>query len=237
MRTRIPAMLAIVSIFGAAASLRGQAASDHKVPPPSIRTTGQATIKAKPDRAILDIGVVTQAATAEAAGAGNANQLAAVMGRLRGLGSALEMRTINYSLSPNYRYPKDSGQPTIAGYTASNTLQVTASDLSLVAKAIDLATQSGANKIERLQFTLKDESAVRSQALRQAAAQARSSADAIAAALGLKIVRVLRAEEGTPAVPRPQPMFAMAAERAAPTPVEPGNIEVQAIVTLTVQVE
>src|SRR5579885_651771 len=223
--------------FLAAATLALVSHAEAQPRPPSVRTTGEATVSARPDQAVLEIGVVTQAATAQAAGTDNAGQLHAVLSRLHSLGSAAEVKTLGYSLTPNYRYPKEGGQPAITGYTASNTLEVTTSDLSLVAKAIDLAVQSGANNIRRLEFKLKDEQPARTQALRQAAARAKSSAEAIASALGLKIVRVLSFEEGiqTPIRPVSRAMAAMAAP--APTPVEPGTIDIQASVTLTVQVE
>jgi uncharacterized protein len=220
----------------AAATLAAQEAP-NKTPLPSIETTGEATVSAKPDRATLEIGVVTEGATAEAAGTENANQLSAVLKQLRSLGSGADIKTINYSLTPNYRYPKPGGAPVISNYTARNTVEFTTGDLSLVAKAIDTATQSGANHIQRVNFGLKDEGPVRAQALRQAARQARASADAIASALGLKITRVLSAVESTPSVHPPRPMVMAMEARAAPTPVESGTIDIKAVVTLTVQVE
>jgi uncharacterized protein YggE len=206
---------------------------------PSIRVTGEATVSAKPDQAQIDIGVVTQAQTAQAAATQNAQRLDTVLNDLRRtLGAVAEIKTISYSLTPNYRYPKEGGTPTVTGYTATNVLQVKTGDLAQVGKVIDLATQSGANQIHRLQFTLKDEQAVRAQALREAATKARGKAEAIASALGLKIARVLLVEESSPIV---RPLAAdMAVERltsaAPPTPVEPGTIEVRAIITLTVEV-
>jgi hypothetical protein len=106
-----------------------------------------------------------------------------------------------------------------------------------VGKIIDMATQSSANRIQSLQFTLKDEQAVYIQALREAVAKARAKGEAIASALGLKIVRVLSVEEGGP-VSRPVYAEGMQARAAAPvqTPVEPGTIEVRARVTLTVEI-
>ena len=86
----------------------------------------------------------------------------------------------------------------ITGYTATNVVEVTLDDLTLVNKVIDTATQSGANVVQKLQFQLKNRAAVRAQALRQAAQQARISADAIAAGLGVKVVRVMSAEEIVP---------------------------------------
>ncbi len=203
-----------------------------------VKASGDAVVTAKPDQATLDVGVTTQAQTAQAAAEQNATQLDAVVNKIRqAFGSAAELKTIGYSVSPNYSYPKPGGQPTIAGYTASNILEVKLSDIALAGKVIDLATQSGANSIQSLQFSLKDEFSAQSDALRQATAKARAKAEAMASALGVKVVRVLSAEEGGVNLVRPA-MFAMAAQRGAapPTPVESGTIEVRASVTVTLEV-
>ena len=52
--------------------------------------------------------------------------------------------------------------------------------------------QAGANNINRLVFTLKDEQAAQLDALRAASAKAKAKAEAIAASLGLKIICHLR---------------------------------------------
>jgi uncharacterized protein YggE len=204
---------------------------------PYIRTTAEATVKAKPDQDQVEIGVITQAATAQAAASQNAKQLDAVINEVKKtLGAGAELKTVGYSVSPDYRYPKQGGQPTIAGYTANNVLQVTLSDLSQVGKLIDLATQTGANRVQGVQFTLKDESVVQSQALREAAVKARAKAEGLAAAMGVKIARVISAEEGGTNIVRPLGNRAMMAEAAAvQTPVESGTIEVHSSVTLTVE--
>ena len=205
---------------------------------PSITVTGEATVKASPDQAQIDIGVVTQAATAQAAASQNAQKLDATLSALRrALGSGADIKTINYSLMPNYRYPREGGQPTIAGYNASNTVQVKTNDLTQIGKIIDTATGAGANNIQSLQFSLKDEQAVRAQALREASLKAKAKAEAIASALNLKVLRVLRVEESGQV--RPIPMYAraeMAQAAQAPTQIEPGTIEVQSMVTLTVEI-
>ena len=213
---------------------------DDRAAHPYIRASGEANVSAKPDQARISIGVVTQAASAQEAGTQNAKQTEAVLAQLRkALGTAGEVRTVSYSVTPNYRYPREGGQPAITGYTASNTVEATVNDLALVGKAIDLATQSGANNIQQLRFTLKNEQPVRAQALRQAATEARANAEAIAGGLGLRIVRVLAVEEGTPEVIRPMRMMAMAAGQTAGPPatqVEPGTIEIHATVSLQVEI-
>ena len=205
--------------------------------PPSIRTSGEAVVTAKPDRANIDIGVVTQAATSQAAVAQNAQKLEATLARLRQLlGSSADIKTISYNVSPTYRYPKEGGEPTITGYTAQNIVRITLDDLTKVGNVIDTATQSGANRVQNLQFTLKDEATVQAQALRLAAVQARSKAQTLATALGLQIRRVLSVvESGSPIIPVRDVAYARVAE-ASQTPIEPGTIEVRASVSYTVEV-
>jgi hypothetical protein len=214
--------------------------STGKAGPATIRVTGESTVTTKPDQAEIDLGVMTQAATGQAAAAQNAQKQDAVLAALRkALGPGAEIKTINYSLSPNYRYPKEGGQPTVSGYTANNTIQVKTPDLAQVGKLIDVATQTGANTVGSLRFTLKDEEGAVSQALREAATKARAKADALASALKLRVVRVLQVDEGGQPI---RPIYAQAesmrvsAASAPPTPVEAGNIEVQASVTLVVEI-
>ena len=202
--------------------------------PPSIRATGEAVISAAPDRARLSIGVATQAATAGAAVEQNAAEASAVLAQLRKLlGPNADIRTQNYSLAPNLRYPREGGQPTITGYTASNTVQITTDNLAGLGKLIDAATQSGANTVQSLQFMVRDERPLRESALREAAAAARADANAMAQALGLRPGPVVSVEEGEPQVVRP--MLGVAAMSAqARTPIESGNLEVHARVTVTI---
>jgi uncharacterized protein YggE len=205
---------------------------------PSIRVTGEAAVTTKPDQAQIDVGVVTEEKNAQAAATENAEKLDAVLGELRkALGPGADIKSTSYSLTPVYHYPKEGGTPTITGYSATNVIQVKTSELTQVGKIIDTATQSSANRIQSLQFTLKDEQAVYIQALREAVTKARAKAEAIASALGLKTVRVLSVEEGGP-LSRPVYAEGMQARAAAPvqTPVEPGTIEVRARVTLTVEI-
>ena len=236
---RSRAALLLASLIAISAGVARAQEPVDRMARPAVRASAEAIVIAKPDQAQLDVGVVTQAATAKAAADENARKLDAVLDALRKLmGQDAEIKTISYQLTPNYTYPREGGQPRISGYSASNIIQVKTPDLPRVGDIIDAAYKSGANSIHSLQFNLKNDEAVRAQALREAAAKAKAKTEAIAAALGLKILRVLFAEESGPVV---RPVYAAmeaADARAAnvQTPVEPGTIEVRAIVTLTVEV-
>jgi uncharacterized protein len=213
---------------------------DKRPRTPSITVNGEAMISAEPDQAQIDIGVVTQARSAPDASKENAERLSRVLAEVKKiLGKGDEVKTSGYSLTPNYRYPQ-GGKPEIVGYTASNTVRIKTNTLDLVGRLIDGAMQAGANNVNRLVFTLKDEQAAQLEALRQASAKAKVKAEAIAASLGLKIVRISAINEGERTI---QPIYrqAMAARgeavaAQAPTPVEPGTVDVRSTVSLTAEV-
>lgn len=211
--------------------------TEKRAGPPSVTANGEAVITVEPDQAEIDIGVVTQAKNGLEAARENAEKLARVVAEVKKtLSKGDEVKTASYSLTPNYRYPQ-GGKPEIVGYTATNVLHIRTGTLASVGKLIDGAMQAGANTIHRLLFNLKDEQAAQLQALRLASSKAKAKADAMAEALGLRIVAVLSIVEGDRGV-RPvmvaQPRAAqMEALSAAPTPVEAGSVEVRASVTLT----
>ena len=205
---------------------------------PVIRVTGEATLSVEPDRATVDVGVTTEDPKAGRAAQRNADKAAATIQALReAFGKTLQIQTVNYSLTPRYRYPKDGGPREQEGFTASNVVRVETRKLDRVGRIIDIATSKGANRVERLHFDLADEEPTRAEALRQAAATARAKAEAIAAALDLKLGRVISVEErGVSVVSPPRPLKMMAARTAAaPTPIEAGTVEVNAQLTLSIE--
>jgi Uncharacterized conserved protein len=227
-------LLATVLSAAAAMPVTAQTVEDRRR---SIQTTGEAVITAEPNRARIDVGVTTQAQTSQAAAEQNAARSQAVLTRLRTvIGQTGEIRTVGYDLTPNYTYPQQGGEPKLTGYTASNTVRVTLDDLTKVGSVIDTATQAGANQIRSLQFMLKDERPSVDQALRQASQNAMRKAEAIAAALGVKTIRVLSATESGGAPVPVREAFTMRAQ-VTQTPVEPGTIEVRGSVTLTVEIQ
>ena len=206
--------------------------------PARIVAHGEGSASGKPDQVRIQIGVVTQAPTAAEAGAQNAKQSAAVIADLKQqLGSTTEFQTTNYSIYPQYTNPRAGGKPSISGYQANNTVEVRLTDVSAAGKVIDWATKSGANQIQGIHFSIRDEQKLRGEALAKAAAQARANVQALASAVGLRVIRLVKVEDGEP--PRMMPLRAemmMKSADAPQTPVEPGDIQVHATVTVTAEV-
>lgn len=238
MRMLLAAVLTAASTW----AIAGPPAGIPPGPPPrpaTVQVTGQAKVSETPDRVYIDIGVTTQARRSEAAASQNAARLSAVIAAVkRAAGPGAQLTTTEYSISPQYTYPPH-GAATITGYTATNVVQVRLDDLRKIGPVLDAATQSGSNNVQDIRFALRDEQVPRAEALREAALSARQDAQALADALGLRIVRVLSVDEqGGGFVPAPRIyMQARQLALAAPsTPVEQGTIAVNASVTLTVEV-
>ncbi len=234
---------AVLLIAGslAVAPVWAQAAAVAPATLSSIRVSGEARVSARPDRVQIDLGVQTQAQLSQDAASANARQLDAVLAAVRkAAGPGAQVKTISYSLSPNYQYHSSGGEPTITGYTALNVVEVTLDDLARIGDVIDAATRAGANRVQGIQWTLRDQDAVRAEALREAATRARTEAEVLAGALNLRILRVLTVEESSPQIVPVRPRLGVARASASaaevPTPVEAGTLDVSANVTLTVEV-
>jgi uncharacterized protein len=204
----------------------------------SIRVTGDAVVTAKPDRALIDVGVLTQEKQSQNAVTQNAKVLDGIVTALHKLlGADADIKTINYALNPDYQYRPIGGKSSVSSYTALNVVRVTLDDLEKVGPVIDTATQAGANHVESVRYTVRDQQVLHSQAVREAALKARASADALASALNLKIVRVVSVEEaGDGSPPGPDGPDLRDPGGAAPTPVQSSSFVVTANVTLTVEV-
>jgi len=146
------------------------------------------------------------------------------------LGPNAQLRTLSYSLNPNY---SNGNQPVIIGYTASNTVEARLSDLSLIGRTIDTGIQAGANRVQGLQFGLKDDQPVRLQALKLATVEAKAHADAMASGLGLKTGAPVAIQEGSTI--SIQPLRLGNAAPTAATPIETGSVDIRATVTLQVE--
>ena len=201
---------------------------------PSVQAVGTATISVQPDQAQLTVSVSTEGATADAAGQQNANVSYTLMTALNGvIGSNGTIQTQGYSVYP--RYSSGAGPSTIVGYTATNTLQVTLNNLTLIGKVIDTANASGATSIGGLSLTLQNPDPVLQQALAAAAKQAQAHAGSIAAGLGGKAGPVISASQNSTYTPIIVGIAAGGA--AASTTVQTGTVSVSATVTATFQLQ
>jgi uncharacterized protein YggE len=228
---RIAALAALVLVAAALAGA-GRPEAAHGVAAENqddrITVNGTGAVTTVPDRAELGFGVVTQANTARAALSANAAAARRVVEALRGAGiAAADVQTRQIFLSPRY---SEQGQD-IVGYTAQTSVSARLRELNRAGAVIDAAVGAGANTVDGPSLSRSDQTEVYRTALRNAVADARAKAQALAAAGGVTLGSVLSVVE---AGSSPAPIMERTMGAPADEPqIEPGTQEVQAIVTVT----
>lgn len=213
-----------------AATCSAQTAPLHSI----VSATGQASVYVAPDQVKVDATVITQGNSAQEAASTNATAVAAVVAALtKLLGQGANIKTIDYSVGPVYKYPANGGLPTIAGYTASLTVETTLGDITMIGAAIDTSIQAGATSIGALQFSLNNPDPAHQQALVLATKQASDHANAMAGALAHTVGGIISLQEGSPV--SIQPIVVGVGTPTASTTVSPSLIQVQATVVLQAQ--
>ncbi|AYG94052.1 SIMPL domain-containing protein [Brevundimonas naejangsanensis] len=198
---------------------------------PALNLSAYGEVKVAPDQATINFGVVTEAATAQAAMAQNAQQMTRVVAALRRAGIAeRDIQTSGLNLSAQYDYQQNE-PPKLRGYQASNRVTVTINDLAKVGTTADAVVAAGVNQIDGIGFGLKDPKAAEDQARLLAVRALQDKARLYAQALGVQLGQVRSLTEGggyAPEPPRPVAMYArVAMDSAASTPVSAGELTVR----------
>jgi len=231
-------LLALAPLPAARAASDPQPTSPSQPPQHLITVSGDGAVHAPPDQATVRVGVTAIAPRSTDAMAQVNTSLAAVLGSIAALGiPPRDLQTSGLALQPNYkpRQPGDDSPPQIDSYRATNNVTVTVRDLSQVGPVLDAATANGANSISGVQFGFANEAQLRQQALASATSDALAKAQAIATAAGVGPIALQSVDETSVTVPQPV-AFAAAAPApsgAAPTPVESGEMTVNAHIQAT----
>lgn len=227
-------------LLGLAAVTAGPALAEVATVPIAgtrLELSADGEVTRAPDIATIAAGVVTNAGSAAAATAGNAQRMAAVLAALRGAGiQERDIRTTRLSLSPEYRYT-DGQPPAITGYRASNQVTVTFRDIQRAGAILDALVKQGANQISGPDFRLEHPEAALDEARVQAMQRARQRAELYARAAGLQVKRIVAvAETGGYAPEAPRPMMMMARAKAD-TEIAPGEEKIGVTVAVTFELQ
>ena len=206
-----------------------------------VVVTGESVVQAQPDTVVVTLAVVTQSASASEAQAENASRTDAVLRAVRAAAGVKEVGTSGYSLQPQYAY-KEGAPPFITSYIVRNAVNVTVGDVRQTGAVIDAGSRAGANSVDGLSFRLRNDEQARQRALSEATREALAKARAVATTLGGTVVRLVEVQEAgafrPPVTPYDREVGNVAMTRqSAPTPIEPGSLEIRAQVQIIAEVE
>lgn len=222
----------IMTIAAAGGSARAESAAGNAA---SITVIGSAEVAVAPDRAVVRLGAMIQSNKAADA-LQQVNQIMQrVLRAIKNLNiSDQYIQTSGLSLLPVYARQTEVSR--VAAYRASNIVIVQVDDLNRVGDVIDAGIHAGANQLRGISFDIRDAGKYRRKALQIAACKARAKAEALASAMPVKLGQILEIrEQGSHIVRPPTDRFYAAAAKAA-TPVQPGQIQIRASVTVRFQI-
>ena len=226
----------------------------NQKPANTISVSADGKVTATPDLATVDVGVMTQAATATDAKNQNDAKVNKVIAFVKQQGIAdADIKTQQLNLYPQQSYGGvmvPGGVPTtpkITGYQANQTVEIKVrgvdKDQTALEKILDGAVNNGANEVDGVNFSFANPDALQQQAQETAIANAKVKAQALAKAAGLTLGKVVSVSETNSAFPGPVPYavnsamgLGGAAKSVAPD-IQPGSQDVSESMTVTFEVK
>lgn len=195
-------------------------------------------VKTRPDIVDIGAGVTTQARTAVAAMQANANEMTAVIARIRALGiDEDDIQTSGINLNARYDYDQSTQRQVFRGYSVSNRVSVTLRDVERTGPVLDALVAAGATDLSGPTFRIDDDTVAKERAREAAMETALKRARSYAGMAGYSGVKLLSISETVRSEPRIMVTAArtqMAADEAA-TPVQPGLVATGVTVNVTYQ--
>lgn len=227
-------MIDAFDIMGGKSSAAGEAAATN-----SVTVSGEGVITIKPDIAYVQLGVNTKDSDANVAQNQNKDLMAAVIAALMAQGiTDDDLTTVQYNIYQSYDYTKPSldGQNPPLIYEVHNIVKITIKDINAVGSIIDAASKAGANVVNSVAFDSTKKAEVYLDALKLAMKSAEGKATALMSTFGKKPAEPFKVYESSYA---PAPLYAqydmVKAEAAAQTPIQSGELEIRANVSVEYQ--
>lgn len=197
----------------------------------TVEVYGNANIEVEPDIAYINIGVNTENENPSTAQRLNKVKMEKIIEAIKSEGlTDDDLKTLNYNIYKNYRYFDEGEREEY--YVVSNTLKITINDLAKVGKIIDVSSNAGANNINSIQFSVKDDSEYYNEALKLAMESAKGKAESIMSTFNVipgspKAVVEITSNQGITRTSELM-MRSEAAYDSAETPIQSGDITINA---------
>jgi uncharacterized protein YggE len=198
-----------------------------------IWVSGEGTVTAVPDVAILSLGIQAQETTVEEAQATAAEAMGKVMAALEDEGVAEEdIQTQHYSIYPVTRWDKDDEESVIIGYRVSNTVTAKVREIAETGAVIDAVAAAGGDytRINSVGFDLDDPAEYYADARELAVVDAKAKAEQLAEVADVNLGKPTYISESSYV---PGPIYRQdtvaSTEAGAPsveTPISPGEMEI-----------
>ncbi|HAU4860154.1 hypothetical protein B5717_14515 [Aeromonas hydrophila] len=182
---------------------------------PHLVVSGYAEQKAEPDMLTLNVSVTALEKQGIKAKQQVDGKVAAFFGQLEGLGiKRSDVEAGNLVISPEYQYPQNK-KPELVGYRAQRQLAVKLYQLDKLSELMDTALKAGLESVSQIEYGLKAPQTIKEQARLGAVEDAKTKAESLAKAFGMKLGKVYSVEYRNNS---PMPIYSRALKAAAMTP-------------------
>lgn len=167
----------------------------------TIALVGTGSVKAQPDMAVIQLGVVSRAETARKSLDENNTEMAATMKTILSVGVAKEdIQTSNFSIRPllggkGFFNSSGSEKTKPTGYVVSNIVKLTVRDLSSIDGVLDGVVTTGVNRIQHISFAIQNPKPLLDKARKQAVANALQKARLYAETAGFSLGQIVSISE------------------------------------------
>jgi uncharacterized protein YggE len=225
-------------VLSAAAAGISPAAAQVQVPSAALQP-GEALLEVQsvgevsgvPDRASFAVAVDTQGSSPAAAMEANTASGARLAAAARSAGvEATALRTSDLSVQPRYRQDRNGNTTDeVSGYRATSRFLLQKMPVAVAERAVAALIDAGATELQGPDFAFADEAPLMRASRADAIRKAQQQAEDYAAALNMRVARVLRVSERASSGGEGQEIVVTGARRAKALPVlAPGE---QAITT------
>lgn len=198
-----------------------------------LTVTGESTKSIKPSIAYLNLGVSTNAEDLKDAQKENSTKMNAIIAVIKDNGiDEADIQTSSYNMYPQYDQVTYSK---VVGYNVQHIVNVTVRDMEKAGTIMDIAVDNGANSSHSMSFGITDEERenIYVEAMKDAIEKGQIKAQSIAEGMKVTIKGPVEVIEGSKGfTPLPSYDMEMKREEAASTSFMPGELKVNATVTL-----
>ncbi len=211
--------------------------------PATLTLSADGVVSATPDMAIVSLGVVKEADTADEALSANNKAMQTTLSALKEAGVAdKDIATSSFTIDPVMVYPpqKSDGTqeaPKITGYRVSNAVTVKLRDIAKAGGLLDKVIRVGANDVRGISFTVGEQDSLMDEARVAAMKTLETRAQLYAKTGGFTLKRILSISEGGQDRPPMPMMMAKAAPSADAVPLSTGEQDIRATVNVTWEIE
>jgi hypothetical protein len=169
----------------------------------TVSFNGEGKVLAKPDVAVIDFSIITEASTSKAAQDANSKKSQNVIDFLKKQNiEDKDIKTISYYIYPLYSYPRNE-TPKIEGYHVDQVIRVKVKNLDNVSSILDGIVTAGANRINNLSFEIDEPEKLKAEARARAIADAKKKADELKGQIGIKLGKIVNFSENVGGWPVP----------------------------------